>query len=242
MQMDPSIPARPSGLKTALDTIVAPKDAFERLRTAPTWGWAFLLALALFVLGSYLLEPAVIHATQTDWPNTVAASPALSQLPADRQQHYLDFVLKIVAFNWLFAIVILPIVILIQTIVMLVFNAVGRGSASFASLWAASANIVVASLGLGTIVASLLVMLRGPDTFEKPLDVQTAMPSLALLAPGAPVKLHAFLAAFTPFSLWGCALIATAMLVTARVPRAMAWTTGIVMLIVGGGLFALGAR
>jgi hypothetical protein len=242
MQMDPTIPAQPNGLKTALDTIVAPKDAFERLRTAPTWGWAFLLALVLFALGSYLLEPAIIHATQTDWPNAVAASPALSQLPADRQQHYLELVLKIVAFNWVFAIVMLPIAILIQTIIMLVFNAIGRGSASFASLWAASANIIVASLGLGTIAAALLVMLRGADTFDKALDVQTAMPSLALLAPGATAKLHAFLGAFTPFSLWGCALIAMAMMIIARVPRTLAWTTGIAMLLVGGGLFALGAK
>jgi hypothetical protein len=240
--MDSTTPARPNGLKTALDTIVAPKDAFERLRTTPTWGWAFLLALILYAAAAFLMEPAVMHATQTDWPNTVAANPRLAQLTAQEQQHYLDFILKIIAFNWLFAIVILPIVVFMQTIVMLVFKAIGRGSASFGSLWAASSNITLVSLGLGAIVTALLVALRGSDSFERALDVQTAMPSLALLAPGAPLKLHAFLAAFTPFSLWGCFLIATAMLVTARVPRAIAWTTGIVMLLVGGSFFALGAR
>ncbi len=44
---------RPNGLKTALDTIVAPKDAFESLRSAPTWGWAFLLALVLYAGANY---------------------------------------------------------------------------------------------------------------------------------------------------------------------------------------------
>jgi hypothetical protein len=240
--MDPTIPARASGLKTALDTIVAPRDAFERLRAAPTGGWALVLAIVLYAIGTYLLTPAIAHATQNDWPNTVAANPRLAQLTAEQQQHYLDFVLRIISFNWLFAIIILPIIVFVQTIIMLVFNAIGRGSASFASLWAASANIAVASLGLGAVVAAILVTLRGADTFAHPLDVQTAMPSLALLAPGAALKLHAFLAAFTPFSLWGCFLIATAMMVTARVSPAIAWTTGIVMLLVGGGLFALGAR
>jgi hypothetical protein len=240
--MDPTSPAQPNGLKTALDTIVAPKDAFERLRSGPTWGWAFLLALVLYAAGAYLLEPAITHATQTDWPNTVAANPRLGQLTAATQQHYLDFILKIIAFNWLFAIVILPIVILVQTIVMLIFKAAGRGSATFASLWAASTNIVVVSLGLGAIVLALVVALRGADSFERPLDVQTAMPSLALLAPAAPLKVHAFLAAFTPFSLWGCFLIATSMMLTARVSRPIAWATGIVMLFVGASFFAMGAR
>jgi Yip1 domain len=240
--MDPTVQARPSGLKTALDTIVAPNDAFERLRSAPTWGWAFLLTLVLYAAGTYLMQPAVVHATQSDWPNVVAANPRLAQLTAEQQQHYLDFILRIIAFNWLFAIVILPIVLFIQTIVMLVLNVIGRGAASFGSLWAAAANSALPSLGLGAIVTAILVVLRGPDSFERALDVQTAMPSLALLAPGAPLKLHAFLAAFTPFSLWGCFLIATAMVVIGRVSRAVAWTTGILLLLIGGGFFALGAR
>ena len=240
--MDPSIPARPSGLKTALDTIVAPKDAFERLRTAPTWGWALLLGIVLYAIGTYLLTPAIAHATQAEWPSMVAKNPQLAQLTAEQQQHYLDFTLRIVSFTWLFAIIVLPVVIFLQTIVMLVFNAIGRGSASFASLWAASANIAVASLGLGALVAGILVTLRGADSFERSIDVQTAMPSLGLLAPGAPIKLHAFLSAFTPFSLWGCYLIATAMLVIGRVSPAIAWTTGIIMLLIGGGLFAMGAH
>jgi hypothetical protein len=233
---------QPSGLKTALDTIVAPKDAFESLRVAPTWGWAFLLTLILYAAANYFQTPALVHATQANWPNVVAQDPRLAQMTAEQQQQILDFTLKIISFSWLFAIVLLPIIVFFQTIVMLVFKVIGKGTASFASLWAASLNIALVSLGLNAVVTAVLVTIRGPDSFERPLDVQGAMPSLALLAPEAPLKLHAFLCAFTPFTLWGCFLIATAMMVTARVQPSIAWATGIVMLLIGAGFFALGAR
>ena len=45
---------RPSGLKTALDTIVSPKEAFESIRVAPTWGWAIVIAVSC-ICGTILL-------------------------------------------------------------------------------------------------------------------------------------------------------------------------------------------
>ena len=44
--------ARANGLKTALDMIIAPKEAFEQLRVAPTWGWALLILLVLYAVAS----------------------------------------------------------------------------------------------------------------------------------------------------------------------------------------------
>jgi hypothetical protein len=231
-----------NGLKTALDTIIAPKDAFEQLRVSPTWGWAFLITLVLYAGGTFLLTPALLHATQASWPQLVASNPALAQLTPEQQQSQLSFILKIVSFSWVFTIVLLPILLLIQTLIMTIFKAIGRGDASFGTLWAVATNITVPALGLAALCTAAVAMLRGPESFEKTIDVQTALPSLGLLMPDAPVKLHAFLSVFNPFSLWGCGLMGLAMIVTARVSKPIAWTTAGLILLSGAGLTALGAR
>lgn len=242
MNFESSAEPQANGFRTALDTIVSPNEAFSSLRSAPTWGWALLIAIVLYAIGGYLLTPAIVHATQADWPRLVAQNPRLSSLTAAQQQQQLALVLKIVQFGWISSVVILPIIIFIQSLIMLVFKAIGRGDGSFASLWAAAANIAVPAFGLAGIVLALIVRLRGSDTFNSPVDVQSAMPSLALLAPNASLKLHAFLVAINPFTVWAFVLVALAMTLVARVPRALAWTTGAVILLIGAGLAALGAR
>lgn len=242
MDLESGQTPKANGLKTALDVIIAPREAFEQLRVAPTWGWAFLLTVVLYAGGTYLLTPALLHATQASWPSVVASNPALAQLTPDQQQSQLALVLKIVGFSWAFAVVILPIVFLIQTVIMTIFKAIGRGDASFGTLWAAAVNIAFPSIGLSAIVTAAIALLRGPNSFDRTIDVQTAMPSLGLLAPAAPLKLHAFLASINPFTLWGCGLMIAAMAVTARVSRPIAWTAGIVMLVVAAGFAAWGAR
>lgn len=231
-----------NGLKTALDTIVAPGDAFERLRTAPTWGWAYLITLVLYMLGSYLLIPAIVHGTQAGWAAQVAADPRLAALTPEQLQNALNISVTVVRFAWLFPIIVLPFYILIQTVILLVFRAIGRGDAGFGQIWAAVTNITVPALGLGSIVLALIAIVRGPDSFGSSFEVQTAMPSLAMLAPGAPVKLHGFLAAFTPFTLWSAWLTATMMSVTTRVSKGVAYSAAATVLLIGGFFTMLGAR
>src|SRR5579863_6435847 len=89
------------GLRTALDIVVAPKDALQRLRERPTWGWALLIVIVLYALASWAMAPALVHATQTDWPNVVAKSPQISAEAPSQQQAQLAITLKIVAFSWL---------------------------------------------------------------------------------------------------------------------------------------------
>jgi len=242
MGLDTAQAPKANGLKTALDTIVAPNEAFERLRTAPTWGWAFLITLILYMLGSYLLTPAIIHGMQADWPHQVASDPRMAQLTPEQQQNALNIGITIVRFAWIFPLIVVPFYLLIQTIVLLIFKAIGRGDAGFGQLWAVAANISVPILGGGSIVLAIISIVRGADSFSSNFDVQAAMPSLAMLAPAAPLKLRGFLGGFTPFSIWGAYLIATAMSVTARVPKGLAWGTGIAVLLIGCCFFALGAR
>jgi hypothetical protein len=238
----PGTAKRGNGLKTALDTIVAPKEAFEQLRETPTWGWALLLTVVIYAAASYLLTPASVHATTADWPHQVATNPQLAQLTPEQQQNYLAYILKFVRWVWIFTPIIALIEMLIQAIIMLVFKMLGKGDAPFRSLWAAAVNIALPVLALNGLVTAFIAIARGADSFGSAADVAGAMPSLSLLAPGASVKLHAFLTAINPFTLWGAGLLTAAMTIVARVPRAWAWTAGIVSLVLSAGLVAVVAR
>jgi hypothetical protein len=242
MESDAPGKARANGLKTALDIIIAPKEAFEQLRVAPTWGWALLILIVLYAIASWLTTPAILHATQADWAHTVASNPRLAAMTPDEQQSALAFTLKIVVWIWLFSPAIAIIATVVLAIVMLVFKAIGKGDCSFATIWAAAVNIQVPVLAVNALVTAAIVMLRGADSFNTSAEVQTAMPSLALLVDPASVKLHAFASAFNPFTLWGIGLVVGAMVISARASRGIAWATGIVWVVIAGGLIAVAAR
>jgi hypothetical protein len=240
--MDPAKSASASGLQTVVDVILAPSAAFERLRTAPTWGWAFLITLVLYALASYLITPAIVHGFQTGWPAMVAGDPRMAQLSPDKLQQALSFTLLILHFTWLLSIVGTPVAIFFTTIVMLVFNAVGRGSASFSMLWAAAANVSVPTLGLAGAVLAVIVLLRGADSFGSTMAVTEALPSLAWLAPSAGAKVVAFLSAFSVFQIWGAVLLYIAMRVTARVGAVPAILTALLLPICAGLFASFGAH
>lgn len=242
MGMEAAGKPRANGLKTALDVIIAPKEAFEQLREAPTWGWALLIVIVLYAIASWLMTPAILHATQADWPRMVASNPSLAQLTPDQQQHYLGVTLKVVAWFWVVTPIFAIVASVLLAIVMLIFKAIGKGSCSFASIWAAAVNIQIPILSINALVTAAIVMLRGPDSFNTSAEVQTALPSLGLLVDPASVKLHAFASAFNPFTLWGVGLVVAAMAITARVGRGAAWATGIVWILVAACFIAVAAR
>ena len=220
--MESQVTPAANGLKTVADTIVAPSDAFAEIRAVPTWGWALLISLALSMLGSYLMVPALSHAMTAGWPTLVAQNPQLAQLTPDQQQRQLALALKFVQLGWMALIVMLPFFLLLQTVLLAVFNALGRGSGSFKQYWAAAVNISVPAFALYSLVGAIIAIARGPESFVTLKSVQTSLPSLALLAPDAGVKLSAALAVVNPFSIWGAVLAALALLVIGRVPRLQA--------------------
>lgn len=240
MKSNANAPA--SGLQTIVDVILAPKSAFERLRTAPTWGWAFIISVVAGTFATYLIVPALVHAFQVSWPAMVASDPRTAALTPAQQQTALQFTLAIMRFSWLGALVGIPVVIFIATLVMLVFNAIGRGSGTFASLWAAAVNISIPSNALGSLVLAVIVLIRGAQSFDSTASVSAALPSLALLAPSGGVKLAAFLAAINVFSVWGAVLIYVAMRTTARVGAASAMFTALLMPLATAVVAAFGAR
>ncbi len=241
MAVDSAAPPA-NGLKTVLDTIVAPKEAFESIRAVPTWGWALAIAILLSAIGTYLITPAIIHATAASWPQQVAANPRLAQLTPEQQQSTLAFTEKIISLSWVFTIIVIPIYCLIEAVIMLIFNALGRGQGSFAKYFAAACNIAVPAAGISSVVNAIIVSLRGASTFMSPTSVQQAVPSLAMIVPSSNLKLTAFLATFTPFTIWATGLSILAMLVIGRVPKLQAWLAGIVLFLIPSLIAVAGAK
>jgi Yip1 domain len=224
-------PTNANGLRIVWDTIVAPKAAFESIRNVPTWGWALLIAIVLFALGTYIEIPANAHAVSTDWPNMVAKSPILSGLSSAEQQSQLQTVVKVMSYTWIAVVIAVPFFSLITAVLYLIFDKVGHGDGTFGKYWAAACNISVVA-GIGILLTGIITIIRGPDSFLKPVDVPQAMPSLGLLAPQAGPKLAIVLTSITPFTLWALWLGVTALSTVGRVPRVTAWLGGIAAFLI----------
>lgn len=231
-----------NGFKTVVDTIVAPKEAFESIRVAPTWGWALLISIVLVATGSYLITPALVHAYPGTFAQQLATDPRLSGMPQDQQQAVLALTLKGLSFAWIFGIIVVPISALVAAAIMLIFDKIGHGQGSFGRYWAAACNVSIPVFALGSVIGAVIILLRGADSFSTEQAVQQAVPSLAMLAPGAGVKLTAFLAAITPFALWGVGLNVVAMRTIGRVGAVPTWLAAIAILLIPALFAAAGAK
>lgn len=238
-------PARRGGLSNVVDIIVSPTAAFDRLREVPAWGWAFLAASVLGVIGSVLFGPALVHAMETTLPAKLAAMPAIAKLPPDQQQQMIAAQLKFtkifLQLFWLFVPVQILLVALVQGLIMMVANVVGHGDGSFKKYFALSITVSVIGVGLASIVIGIIVLIRGAASFEEQSAVTGAAPSLALLAPGAKGALVGFLGAFNIFILWSAALLALGMQRVGRIPPVTAWATAVIMLLLTASFAAWGA-
>ncbi|MDQ2871792.1 MAG: YIP1 family protein [Candidatus Eremiobacteraeota bacterium] len=229
---------KPNGLSTVIDVIAAPKTAFETLREAPMWGWAFVITAILSIIGTYLALPVTLHVFEIMFRHQMATSPNASQLTPEQIQKSMRFSEALVRNGFLFAPVGVLIGVLVQTVIMLIFKAIGRGTAGFKQLWCSAMNAAVV-VGLYYVVYGVILMLRGPDSFSSTTESLLAMPSLGWLMPHGPVKLVTFLATFNPFYIWSSVLIGVAMSVVARVSRPIAILTAVLSIVVPA-IFAAG--
>lgn len=238
------IGSRP-GLTTVIDTIIAPKTAFDRLRVVPTWGWAFLIATVLGVIGTFLIGPAMVHVMETTVPAKLAASPQIAKLPPDQQQSMIAMQLKVsrvlLQLLPLFVPITLLVVGLIQGVVMTAANAIGRGDGSFKKYFALSINVAVVGYALGAVVIGAIVLLRGATSFDDQSAITGSLPSLGLLAPGLKGFAGGFLGGINVFYLWATALLALGMQRVGRLPAAVAWSTACLMLLLTAVTAGVGA-
>jgi membrane protein, antimicrobial resistance system len=237
---------RRSGLANVVDIIIAPNAAFERIRQVPVWGWAFLVASLLGVAGSLLAGPAIVHAMEISLPAQLAASDAMSKLPPDQQQKQITTIMNVsktfAKFYWIVIPFAILLIGLIQALIMLIANAATRGDGTFKKYYALSVTVAVVGTGLGSLVLGAITTLRGANSFETTASVNSALPSLAMLAPGVKGALGGFLGSLNVFYLWSTALLALGMSRVGRIPRGVAWATAIVMLLLTACFAAYGAR
>lgn len=238
--MGVSAPAvQTNGLPTVVDTIASPAEAFERQRTAPTWGWALVITIVLMLIGAYLQGPAARHVAVVSTQKMMASSTLFANATDAQKQQAIQRAGQQSIFTYVGPVVVLFIAVFFNTILLLLGNAVGRGQADFKRLWAGSMNIAVPTLGIGAIILGAITIVRGADAFDSSLALARAVPSLAMLVPGGGAVLVAFLSGISIFSLWGFFLNATMMRVTAKTSPAIAYTFAAIVLLLGA-LFAAG--
>lgn len=238
MGVSTPIAATANGLSTVVDTIAAPADAFDRQRTAPTWGWALILALVLMLIGAYLQGPAARHVAVATTQKMMATSTLFANATDEQKRQALERAGKPSAFSYAGPVIGLFIAVFFNTIILLLGNAIGRGQADFKRLWCGSMNIAVPTLGIGAIVLGVITTVRGAGSFESGLALAQAVPSLATFVHGSAVT-SAFLSSISIFTLWGFYLNATMLRVTAKTGPAIAYTFAAIVLLLGA-LFAAG--
>jgi hypothetical protein len=231
-------------LRTILDILIAPRDAFARIRETPAWVLALVIAVVVGSISVLAFLPVLKHALETGLPAQLAANPAIAKLPSDEQQkqiaRMISIQMTVANFTWLFPIFVLPIVAAVQALVMLVAAKIGGGDRTYKYFWSLAVHVQIAG-SVGGLLADAIVLLRGTNSFDAPGQLQTVLPNLGLFVPGGPHVLVAFLSALNVVGLWQCALLAFGMMAVGRVSRPAAWTTAILMLLTLGVFAAIGA-
>lgn len=235
MGVSAPVAAKANGFSTVIDTIASPNEAFERQRTAPTWGWALATAIVLLLIGTYLQTPAMRHAGVAQAQHMIAHSPMFATVSDAKKQQILDRAGKPSLFAYVGPVVFLLFGVLVNTLIMLVGNLAGKGQADFKRLWCGSMNIAVPTMGLGAVVLGVITTMRGPDAFSNGIEVMQSMPSLATFAPNAGVVLVSFLASISVFTLWGFFLNAAMLRVTGKTSPAVAYVFAAIVLLLGAG-------
>ena len=238
MSVSAPVAGKANGLSTVINTIASPPEAFETLRVAPTWGWAFVIALVLLLIGAYLEGPASRHAAVAQLQQSFSTSTLFASLTPEKKQQMLANAGKPSPFTLIIPVFILFIAVFFNTVIMLIGNAVGRGSADFKHLWAGSMNIAVPTLGFGGVITGLIMTLRGPDSFNTTLDTLRAVPSLGTFISGGSPAIIAFLCSISVFTLWGLFLNATMLRVMAKTSSGVAYAFAVIVLLLGAALTA----
>ena len=217
------------GLAVLADTIVAPSAAFASLQIRPTWGWAFVLTAVLGMIGGYLQIPAGEHV----FAYIIAHDPHFATKSSE-QISAARMLGEVIQLGWIAWPIVEIVAILLASLFLLVGNAIGRGTATFAKIFALCANVSFIHFGLGYLLTGIVIAIRGGDSFNTRADLLGAIPSLGMLAPGAPVPLHSFLTFFSVTQLWSLALLALGLRAIGDVKPAAAWGAPIAIAFSGG--------
>jgi hypothetical protein len=229
---------RRNGLAIVWDVLVAPADAFAALAVRTHWGWAFLVVCVLGIGGALLQIPAGVHLVAASLAQRAVHDPTFAAMSAEKQQTIIAQAQQIQRLAWLFFPVIAIVAILFAATIMLIGNAVARGTGRFGRLFGLAANVAVINFGLGYLLIGVLVAARGPAAFSTQGDILAVLPSLAWLAPGGSPKIVTFLSTFNPLEVWSFVLLAMGLRTIAEIGRTPAYLIAAVVSF-GGVVFAV---
>ncbi|MDQ6825804.1 MAG: hypothetical protein M3Z14_01215, partial [Candidatus Eremiobacteraeota bacterium] len=201
-----------------------------------------IIGTVLAAIGGVLSGPATAHAVQTGMTAQMAHDPQFAQMTLEKQKQMLGVASSFAKFGWVFVPIFLVIIGLIQSVVMLIANAMNRGEGTFKQFWAAAINIGVVTFGVSYLFVGIIAMLRGPQSYTNTAAIASSLPSAAWLVPHAGVKAMTFLSGINPFSIWGIFLIALALIVIARVSKAIAYGAGIFLMLFSSAFGAIFAK
>jgi MFS family permease len=239
-------PVRPAGaragLQTALDIAIAPRAACAALREAPTWGWAFAIAALLGMIATLAMNPIWLHVLERELPARFAATGQIAQMPADARNALIAQQLGLAKTLTGFSFLLIPFVLAggcaLQALVMLAANALAGGDGTFKKFWALAVNAAVVGTGIASVALLAIALLRGPDAFPSSAAVANAVPGLGTFVSPEAKPAAAFLSAINVFAVWDSVLLATGMIIVARLPRGSAIAAALVILA-GTGVFPL---
>ena len=222
-----------NGLAVVWDVVVAPFSAFAALRERPAWLWAFVITCVLGIIGAVLQIPAASNVVAA----TLAHSPSFASLTPAQQQQQLGLAQTIQHYSW----TVYPIAVLVaaavSALVLLIANAIGKGTGSYRLFFALTMNVAIISYGLGYLYVGIVAALRGGDAFASQADLIGALPGLSWLAGGAGPKVVVFLAGLNVFSIWSAVLLTLGAERVAGIPRVVAAVAAAVLLF-GAAAFA----
>jgi hypothetical protein len=236
--LDTTEPLKANGLKTAIDTVIAPSEAFQSIRLVPTWGWAAIIASALMIAGYVMQLPAAHHAAIGTTQHMVATSPFFAGMTDAQKQKVIAQSANPPAYQTVIGIIGTIVTLFIAAVLNAFFlylgNAAGRGTAGFSRYWAGSMNVAIPSFGLSYVVLGCIAIALGPDHFATSADLFRAIPGLGMILRPAGL-FGGFLTAINVFTVWGLVLNVLLMRLTGEVRGAMAWIVP-VLIFLGGAL------
>jgi hypothetical protein len=230
-------PEKANGFATYLSVLTAPTAAFERLRVAPTWGWAMIGTLVLLLVSTFISMPEIMKVAH------IAQEQALTQMSADRQAVARQSMQSMQGIFPIFAIigvlVVTWIVWLLSAIVYALGGALSGAVARFGLAWVVSVNLSIIA-GVGALVNAIILAARGPDAISSALD-QYALPSLGMLVHDN-VKMATFLNTYNLDYLWLYVVAVIALERTLTMKRPAAIVTVVVLSLIGAGIATAFAR
>ncbi|GEM_PF-2050711 len=244
--MDATGSVRWSALSTLAAALIAPEEAFAAIRERSPWGWAIAITIVLASLGGWLGTPALRHMIATSYMAQLATDPHIASLPPDRaaaqMQKMVGAAVTFANFTWVFSLVIVPVVDLVEAAILFAVRSVVGSKAGFAQIFSLTAHVQFIAIGIGSVVIGAVVALHSPDGYRTQSDFIGAIPTAAWLVPGATGKVTTFLSTLSPFSIWATVILALGLTGVTAFRRSTAWLTALGLLFAGAAWAAAFAR